>query len=78
MCCLADDVAEEGNRRPGEGSRTGEVADPAHPLPGCYFHRRRPYAVDRCRTEPPPLREVAPGQSVSCHLAEGVDLTGVA
>ena len=56
----------------------GEVADPANPPPGCYFHPRCPYAVDRCRTETPPLREVAPGQMVSCHLAEELGLTGVA
>ena len=56
----------------------GEVADPAHPPPGCYFHPRCPYAVDRCRTETPPLREVVPGQLVSCHLAEELSLTGVA
>src|SRR5437763_562345 len=38
----------------------GEVADPSRPPSGCYFHPRCPYATDRCRVEPPPLREVAP------------------
>ena len=28
----------------------GEVADPANPPPGCAFHPRCPYAVDRCRS----------------------------
>jgi hypothetical protein len=25
---------------------------------------------DECHTDPPPLREVAPGQSVACHFSE--------
>ncbi len=37
--------------------------------PGCAFHPRCPRAVDRCRTERPPLREVAPGVQAACHLA---------
>ena len=35
---------------------------------GCHFHTRCPYAVDRCKVETPPLREIAPGHHVSCHL----------
>ena len=56
----------------------GEVADPAHPPPGCYFHPRCPTGWTGAGPRPPPLREVAPGQLVSCHLAEELDLTGVA
>jgi peptide/nickel transport system ATP-binding protein len=55
----------------------GEVADPSNPPPGCYFHPRCPYAVDRCKTEPPALRELRPGHSVSCHRAEELQLAGV-
>ena len=29
----------------------GEVADPANPPSGCYFHPRCPYAIDLCMTE---------------------------
>ena len=29
----------------------GEVADPAHPPPGCPFHPRCNHAIERCRTE---------------------------
>jgi oligopeptide/dipeptide ABC transporter ATP-binding protein len=36
---------------------------------GCPFHPRCPLAVDRCRAERPPLREVA-GRRVACHRAE--------
>jgi oligopeptide/dipeptide ABC transporter ATP-binding protein len=56
----------------------GEVADPAHPPGGCYFHPRCPYAIERCRTEPPTLAEVAPGHVASCHRAGELALKGVA
>ena len=46
----------------------GDVPSPINPPSGCHFHTRCPYAVDRCRTEPPILREVRPGQMVACHL----------
>jgi peptide/nickel transport system ATP-binding protein len=56
----------------------GEVADPAHPPTGCYFHPRCRYAVERCQTETPLLREITPGQWASCHRAEELTLVGVA
>ena len=37
---------------------------------GCRFHPRCPLAEARCRTESPELREIAPGQSVACHLVK--------
>ena len=37
----------------------------------CNFCNRCPYATEQCRTEIPPLREVAPGHFVSCHLQDG-------
>jgi oligopeptide/dipeptide ABC transporter ATP-binding protein len=46
----------------------GEVPSPMNPPSGCHFHTRCPYAVDRCRKEAPPLREIAPGRHVACHL----------
>ena len=52
------DPALRDQRRP---RRSGEIADPANPPPGCAFHPRCPYAVDRCRIELPALREIAPG-----------------
>jgi peptide/nickel transport system ATP-binding protein len=55
----------------------GEVADPANPPSGCYFHPRCRYKVDRCVTETPALREIAPAHFVSCHRAEELRLTGV-
>jgi peptide/nickel transport system ATP-binding protein len=56
----------------------GDVADPANPPPGCYFHPRCAYAVERCRTETPRLEALAPGHVVACHRARELDLRGVA
>jgi oligopeptide/dipeptide ABC transporter ATP-binding protein len=55
----------------------GEVANPAAPPPGCYFHPRCPFAIDRCRVEAPRLEEVAPGRLARCHRALELDLVGV-
>jgi oligopeptide transport system ATP-binding protein len=47
----------------------GEVPNPINPPKGCHFHPRCPIATDICKIgSPPPLREVGPGHSVSCHL----------
>ena len=54
----------------------GEVANPAYPPTGCYFHPRCPFAIDQCRVEVPPLREITPGRHVSCHRAEELELVG--
>src|SRR5882762_7904221 len=50
----------------------GDVPSPANPPPGCPFHPRCPHPKknERCRTEPPALREIAPGQTAACHFAE--------
>ncbi|HSB77923.1 MAG TPA: dipeptide ABC transporter ATP-binding protein [Candidatus Methylomirabilis sp.] len=55
----------------------GEVADPANPPSGCYFHPRCRYAADVCRTEKPQLQEIRPGHFVSCHRAGDLNLRGV-
>src|SRR5437764_6944695 len=46
----------------------GDVPSPMNPPSGCAFHTRCPYAVERCRSDVPPLREVASGHWVACHL----------
>jgi oligopeptide/dipeptide ABC transporter ATP-binding protein len=55
----------------------GEIADPANPPPGCAFHPRCPYAVSRCRTELPILREIAPAHWSACHRSAELSLRGV-
>jgi oligopeptide/dipeptide ABC transporter ATP-binding protein len=47
----------------------GDPPDATSPPPGCVFHPRCPLAIDRCRTEVPQLREVAPGRLAACHRA---------
>ena len=56
----------------------GDVADAANPPPGCYFHPRCSYAVERCRVETPRLEPVAPGHFVACHRARELTLRGIA
>ncbi len=46
---------------------TGEVATPIDPPPGCRLSGRCPIATPNCRTDPPPLREIAPQHRVACH-----------
>jgi peptide/nickel transport system ATP-binding protein len=56
----------------------GDVADPANPPSGCYFHPRCAYNDQaRCVKETPELREVHPGHFVRCHYAEQLSLAGV-
>jgi len=45
----------------------GEPPSPIDLPPGCRFAARCPFAVDRCRTEEPALRPVAPGHVAACH-----------
>jgi peptide/nickel transport system ATP-binding protein len=56
---------------------TGDVADPANPPKGCYFHPRCRYSAEQCKTELAALREVENGHLVRCHLAENLKLSGV-
>ncbi len=55
----------------------GEVADPANPPPGCYFHPRCRYAKDICRQETPVQETVEPGHYVACHRARELFLRGI-
>jgi oligopeptide/dipeptide ABC transporter ATP-binding protein len=57
------------------GSRTprlilpGEMPSPLNPPSGCPFHPRCPLVQDRCKSEIPALREIAPGRHAACHFA---------
>ena len=46
----------------------GEIPSPLDPPSGCHFHPRCPHAMDRCRSERPALKEIAPGRLSACHL----------
>jgi oligopeptide/dipeptide ABC transporter ATP-binding protein len=46
----------------------GSVCNMLAPPPGCKFHPRCEKAMEICRQQTPPLREVAPGHRVACHL----------
>jgi peptide/nickel transport system ATP-binding protein len=48
----------------------GEIASTSSKISGCHFHPRCSIAVDRCKTEEPPLREITPGHFAACHLAD--------
>jgi oligopeptide/dipeptide ABC transporter ATP-binding protein len=54
-----------------EAHAIGEPDDPAKPPPGCRFHRRCPYAIERCRIDEPIRREFD-FRSIACHRAEEI------
>lgn len=56
---------------------TGEVANPANPPSGCYFHPRCTYVKEVCKVESPSLEEVSKGHYVRCHRARELSLAGV-
>ena len=55
----------------------GEVASPASPPSGCYFHPRCRYATEKCRTTAPTWQEVKPEHFALCHRASELSLRGV-
>jgi peptide/nickel transport system ATP-binding protein len=56
----------------------GDVANPANPPSGCYFHPRCRYSDGaRCTSETPELREITPGRFARCHYAGELNLVGV-
>ena len=55
----------------------GEVANPANPPTGCYFHPRCRYARDICKHQAPAYEEARPNHWVSCHFARELTLRGV-
>jgi peptide/nickel transport system ATP-binding protein len=48
----------------------GEIPSAADPPSGCVFHTRCPrkLSTGECESTEPPLREVAPGHLMSCHI----------
>ena len=61
-------IPRSGARRRQRVILIGDVPSPINPPPGCHFHTRCPYAMQRCRNEEPALREILPGHLAACHL----------
>ena len=57
-------------QRPERIRLTGEIPSAAQPPSGCVFHTRCPRRLPtgECESSEPPLREVAPGHLMSCHI----------
>lgn len=55
----------------------GEVANPANPPPGCYFHPRCNYAKAICKNVEPEWQKVEPNHWAACHRAGELNLRGV-
>jgi peptide/nickel transport system ATP-binding protein/oligopeptide transport system ATP-binding protein len=45
----------------------GELPSALNPPPGCRFHTRCPYAIERCRVESPELLADCAGHLTACH-----------
>ena len=51
---------------------SGELPSPLNPPSGCAFHKRCPFAVERCRAEVPVLEGLGGGQRVACHRVDEI------
>ena len=48
----------------------GQVPNPINMPEECYFCARCPKAIDICKKQQPPIREITPGHKVACFLYE--------
>jgi len=57
----------------------GSIPSPANPPPGCKFHTRCSYCMERCKTEAPVEVDSGNGHKVVCHLygADGKRIAGL-
>jgi len=67
---LLDEVPRLEAKKKKFSALKGEIPSPLDPPDGCHFHPRCPFAFERCRSEMPVLREIAPGRTSACHLNE--------
>jgi len=54
--------------KPDKVESTGEIPSPVNVPPGCRFHSRCVYAMDRCHTEEPEMRVLFLDHIAACHL----------
>ncbi len=47
---------------------SGEIPSVQNPPEGCKFHKRCPFAFERCKKEHPELKEITPEHKVRCFL----------
>ncbi|CAN5347036.1 dipeptide ABC transporter ATP-binding protein [soil metagenome] len=47
---------------------SGEIPSALRPPPGCRFHTRCPKVIEVCKSLDPPMKEMAHGRAVACHL----------
>ncbi len=66
------------NSRSGEkiGVLEGEIPSPRDLPPGCLFFSRCRFHMEKCRREKPPLKEIAGGHFLACHIPGGVSAQG--
>jgi len=57
-------------KRPERIILKGDPPSAIAPPSGCRFHTRCPVAIDKCRTETPPLVELLPGHHAACWVAQ--------
>ena len=59
---------------------TGDIADPANPPSGCYFHPRCKYAQEICKSKEPSFVNISDEEHphyVACHFADKLELLGI-
>ena len=66
---IASEPQPDPRKRRADLAIKGEIPSVLRRPKGCEFHTRCAIAVERCRHEPPTLREIAPHRFVRCHLA---------
>jgi len=54
----------------------GNIPNLIEPPPGCRFHPRCRYAIERCSNQIPVLEEAEPSHTVACHRWRELELTG--
>ena len=64
---------EEEKHKPKRVESRGEIPSPVNIPPGCSFHQRCPYVMDRCKLDDPVMLDIEDAHCVRCHLFAGGD-----